>query len=134
MTGNSIPEPRHDEQSLPARRPPSVWRRVRLGCFLIFWLLFILSPCLLVTLASVGQLSISQGVLPGQELRVWLIMEVDHRGLGFSGTALLSRGDQQCLQTDVRYWLWQGQQQPLSYCDCYQDGSLVSTQSGVCTP
>jgi hypothetical protein len=112
-------------------------RRVSIGCGLIIWFTFVLSPCILFTLASQGEIIISQGDLPEQQIRIWLIMEIDQRGLGISSTSTRDRDDGvRCLQTDIRYWFWQGSEPPLSYCQCFTqvngEWTPVEFTSGVC--
>lgn len=114
----------------------------RVGCILalIVWFLLLLLPCGLFTLATQGEISVSQGSLPGQQMRLWLIMEVDERGLGVSSTAARQDdANNACLQTSVSYLLWQGQSDPLVYCECFARDSadaawtLVSTQTDACS-
>jgi hypothetical protein len=85
-----------------------------------------------------------QGSLPGQFLRVWLIMEDGRRGLGFSTTSLqpadsgTSADIQACLQTDVSYLLWEGKGDPARFCDCFarsnptEAWNLLETYNGAC--
>ena len=64
-------------------------RRLGCGCALLFWFLLLLSPCVFIVLATQGQITFSQGDLPGQELRIWLIQEAKEQGLGISTTSVL---------------------------------------------
>jgi hypothetical protein len=108
--------------------PPSRFRWfARGGCALltVVWFLILLLPCFFIVLASQQQITISQGGLPDQQIRIWLIMESAQRGLGFSSTAtypVKEAGlptDGVCLQTNVSYILWQGQGEASQYCECY---------------
>jgi hypothetical protein len=127
-------------ETLPApvrRRSPL--RRLGCGIALVLWFLILLLPCALFTLATQGQITISQGGLPGQEIRVWLIMEVEQRGLGISSTSTHgSDPNALCLQTNVSYLLWSGRENPNTYCDCYTRADaesaweLSSTQMNTC--
>jgi hypothetical protein len=115
-----------------------------LGCLLLFpiWLVVMLIPCFFVTLAFQEQITILQGDAPAQMIRIWLINEADHRGLGISYTSAYptQQEDSLCIQTDVRFILWAGQSEPTSYCECYtrSEGNdsleLMSTNEGVCLP
>ena len=115
----------------------------RLGCALglLVWLVLIVSPCLVFTLATQGELSLSLGSAPGQTARAWLVMEADERGVGLSLPSVQSSADggALCVQTDVRYLLWQGQADPVSYCECYRRASAAApwdhaaTIEDVCT-
>ena len=115
----------------------------RLGCALglLVWFVLILSPCLLFTLATQGEMSLNLGSAPGQTARLWLVMEPDERGLGLSLPSVQSGrdGNTICVQTDVRYFLWQGQADAISYCECYHrttagaEWDHLTTIEGVCT-
>jgi hypothetical protein len=103
----------------PKRRSPL--RRIGCGILLVFWFALLLTPCFLITLAVQQEVRITTGPVPGQELRVWLIMEAETRGLGVStGNVATQTETSLCLQTDIRYFLWQGSEAPVSYCECYQ--------------
>ena len=123
--------------------PPVTPRRSplrRIGCTiaLILWFALLLLPCFLIVLATQGEIAIAQGELPGQQLRVWLIMEADQRGLGMSSATAYREDDAACVQTDTRFWLWQGAAEPVSYCECYERAATDSvwsptvTESGLC--
>jgi hypothetical protein len=122
------------------RQPARLWRRVGCGILLVLWFTFVLSPCIIVSLAQQGEITIQQGELPGQQFRVWLVMEIDQRGLGISTTAPYEVNGAQCVQTDVQFALWQGEGTPISYCECYTRSdatstwSLINSQQGICTP
>jgi hypothetical protein len=128
------------QNEAPVRKPPGLLRRFGCLILLVIWFAFVLSPCVLITLAQQGEITISQGELPNQYIRVWLIMEIDQRGVGISTTSQQEINGAQCLQTDVNFALWEGEEAPLSYCDCYARDdtasiwSLTSSQQGVCTP
>ncbi|MDK3161491.1 hypothetical protein QPK87_33800 [Kamptonema cortianum] len=107
------------EVSIHARRSPMR----RLGCtvLLIFWFGLLMIPCVLLLLATNREISIPQGGLPGQEIRIWLIMEADQRGLGVSSTSVISRGENEvCMTTAMNFLLWAGREDPLSYCECFE--------------
>ncbi len=128
------------QSELPPRKPPSLLRRA--GCLILFicWFTFILSPCILLTLARDGEISIAQGELPGQQIRIWLVMEIDQRGVGISTTSQHESNGAQCVQTDVRFVFWQGEGEAVSYCECYSHPdtastwSQVSSSQGICKP
>ncbi len=130
-------EPIEMQPPSPRRRSPL--RRLGCGIALVLWFLILLLPCGLFTLATQGQITISQGGLPGQEIRLWLIMEVEQRGLGISSTSAHG-GDPNavCLQTNVSYALWAGRAAPTTYCEGYERAdsaspwALVSTQTDAC--
>jgi hypothetical protein len=107
---------------------------------LLTWLVIMLIPCFFIALAVHPDIIITTGSAPNQMLRFWLINEADHRGVGMS-TATVHPGSQDgglCVQTDVRFFLWTGQNNPTSYCECYapvgDDMELSNTTTGQCTP
>ena len=124
--------------------PPTVRRRSpvrRLGCTiaLIIWFTLLLAPCFLIVMATQGELTISQGNLPGQQIRLWLIMEADERGLGVSSTStqqldLNTIG----LQTNINFLLWSGQADALIYCETFTRASAsdpwtpTTTETAAC--
>lgn len=104
-----------------SQRKWSPLRRVLTALFVIVWFPLLLTPCFLLTLASQGELSLTIGGLPGQELRLWLIMDADQRGVGIS-SPIVSTGaeDRVCLQTNINFVLWQGSQESIQYCECFE--------------
>ena len=138
-----MPEQTNEQQVTGTSAPQSpLCRRLgRLGCgiALVLWFTLLLTPCLAIALLSRGQITISQGSVPEQQIRVWLIQEPDLRGLGFSSTSAFEDGQNAvCIQTNVNYLLWQGEGDPAIFCDCYERPdtetawSLASTASGQC--
>jgi hypothetical protein len=113
----------------------------RFGCAfgLLLWALLLLSPCPFIILAIQGQIVIDTGDAPEQQLRLWLIMEADQRGIGFSQAFVERNGDEVCVETNVQFLLWQGDADPVKYCQCYLNmenmdtWSLSETYSGDCT-
>jgi hypothetical protein len=124
----------------PARRSPLR----RAGCILglVLWFLLLLTPCGLFYLATQGEIILTLNETPPQLVRVWLVMEAKERGIGLSRPTVIigEAANEVCVQTDVSFWLWQGQgdRQNSTYCDCYvQDGevwTLARTGEGVCRP
>lgn len=115
----------------------------RVGCVLglLLWLLVMTVPFLLFVLAIQGQITIAHpGDVPdGHEhplLQVKLIMEPDYRGLNITNSSVQRDGENLCVQTDVRFILWQGEGEPASFCDCYtqvnDEWSLETTTIGTC--
>lgn len=103
----------------PARR--SLLRRVGCGVLLVLWFGVLLLPCALIALAVQGEIIIPQGSAPGQQIRIWVVMEADGRGLGISSTeARYPAEDQICVITTVRFVFWAGRGDTAVYCECYQ--------------
>lgn len=126
-------------EAVPVRRR-SPLRRAGCVVALIFWFAILLLPCFLIVLAVQQEIVISTGGVPGQQLRLWLISEPDERGLGYSTASVRqSEATAVCVQTDVRFLLWAGSAQPVSYCECYEradesaEWSFVSSGEGICS-
>jgi hypothetical protein len=120
-------------------KPTSPLRRLGCGLLLVLWFVLLLTPCGLFLIAMTGELTVPTGGLPEQELRIWLVMEADQRGLGISTGAPQDVTETAfCIQTDTRFALWAGRGQPASYCDCYTRAdaasawSLASVAQGAC--
>jgi hypothetical protein len=119
-------------------RPVNRWRRIGCIILLIPWFLVLLTPCALILLATQGEITVRYGSIPGQEVRVYLQMEALERGLVVStGSTSTGPDGTQCVQTDTRYLLWQGQSEPSVYCECFRqtDGEWqpLSLEMNVCT-
>lgn len=126
------------------KKPVSRFRRV--GCIiaLVLWFSFLLLPLGLFILAVEGDITIARGddiPEPSEHPRfqLKLIMEPDYRGISLVNTSLHRDGDQAlCIQTNVRYVLWEGDGDPAVYCDCYvraridDDWTFVSTAVAAC--
>ena len=117
----------------PLRRP---------GCViaLVIWFAILLLPCFLIVLAVQQEIVISTGSAPGQQARLWLISEADARGLGFSSATVYETSETAlCVQNDVRFLLWTGDFEPVSYCECYErasagdEWSFTESINGMCT-
>ncbi len=121
-------------QALPRRRSPL--RRIGCAIGVVLWLLVLLTPCIFITLAVRYEITLDTGSAPEQRLRLWLIMEADQRGIGFSNASVRESEGQTCVQTDVQFYMWQGQAEPVSFCNCYERGAedwvSTSTQPGTC--
>jgi hypothetical protein len=101
------------------------------------WCVVLMIPLLLFGLAQWRQFTIPVGELPGQEWRIWLLEDPDHRGIGFaSAQANDGPNGGRYLQTNVQYWMWLGTSEPTVFCELYQrEGEawvLQSTQAQAC--
>jgi hypothetical protein len=117
--------------------PPSgIVKRIGCGFLIVLWFVILLLPCFLIVLATQQEITISQGSLPGQQIRIWLIMESEQRGVGISTTSSIEIGEISCLQTNVNYILWQGKGDAASFCDCFSrfedEWLLATTSQGAC--
>jgi len=109
----------------------------RIGCFglILVWLVIMLIPFGIFILAIEGDITISHsGDVPDKHqhprLQVQLITEIDFRGLGITTSSVNQiDGKNLCIETNVRYLLWQGEGEPATYCDCYSRELTASTWS-----
>lgn len=102
-------------------QPPGWLRRLGCGLAAVGWLAAMSLPCLIIGLAMAGELGWRRG--PYNSDRLWLIQQVDERGLGYSAERILSdrraEGGPVCVRTRVRFFMWRGQGDPADYCECY---------------
>ncbi|HEX2622673.1 MAG TPA: hypothetical protein VHL11_21080 [Phototrophicaceae bacterium] len=142
------PEPEVIESETPAivyvGRRQAYIRRAGCGCAVLLWALFLLIPGFLLVLATQGEVVVwHENSVPEPALhpllQVKLLMEVETRGLNITTSTPVNKPDNlTCMQTEVRFVLWQGNGNNVSYCDCYQrEGdkqpwTLISTVSGTC--
>jgi hypothetical protein len=128
------PQPAHEippaEAEIPAEATPPAPRRsllVRLGCAgaLVIWFALLLTPILLIVLAAQGEIGLWYGArVPDSEahplLQVRLLMDIDNQGFSLTHSSINAQtATSTCMQTDVRYFLWEGEGENASYCDCY---------------
>ncbi len=116
-----MPEANPDHPQALVFRRQNPLKRVGCTIGLLLWAVVLISPCLLCTLATQGQITISLGSAPGQQARIWLLNEARERGIGISWPSAHYSQDAQtvCVQTDTRFVLWEGSGQPATYCECY---------------
>ena len=105
------------------RTPMSSFVR-RCSCIggLLFWIVLFITPCVcFVPLFVNGEVDLSYGGRPGQEIRVFRVSEDEARGLGVSwGNVDIENDDgSYCVQTEVRYLLWEGDAENVGFCQCY---------------
>ncbi|MBE0690084.1 MAG: hypothetical protein IH587_08195 [Anaerolineae bacterium] len=129
---------RYVPSSAPQKRSP-LRRPGCIAALLIWFALLILIPVAFFTILTRGEITVSTGDVPDQQARLWLISNADERGFGYSNAWAASRSDVAlCLQTDVRYWLWQGSAESVTFCDCYErvdttaDWSFTGGSGGAC--
>ena len=92
---------------------------------------------LALTLAMRGELHLQRGALGG--IRLWLVREEANQGLGISSTRVRSGSESQgqvCLETRVRFLLWQQSEEVDNprYCECFQQLDERWELVGDCEP
>ncbi len=95
----------------------------RLGCMIgvVVWFAFLMLPCLAIVLLTRDEVAVQVGDLPGQSIRLWLVSGVQDRGLAISvpNVRLSPDGQNACLETNVSFFLWAGENMPTRFCECY---------------
>ena len=91
---------------------------------IVIWFLILLLPLAFFVLASQGDITISRSGIPDSHehplLQFSLISETDSRGLRITTTSISKPDDLNlCIQTNVRFALWEGQGESARFCDCY---------------
>lgn len=89
--------------------------------FIVVSILLFVAPCFFVTLMVRGELVFSLSDRPGHEVRLFRLSEKDLGGVGLTWSSLKNETDDgdYCLQTSVKYLVWEGEGENLSYCQCY---------------
>lgn len=99
----------------------------RIGCvgLILLWLFVMMIPVFFFIMATEGDITIAHSNdVPDRHqhprLQISLVSELDFRGFSITNSSL-DRIDNVnlCIQTNVRYLLWQGEGDPASFCDCY---------------
>jgi len=116
-----------------------VVRRVVFWGGIVVWVLVLSLPLLVVMLAMRGEITVGvPGDYPDSEVRVWMIMERDQRGVGVSRPVVASRTDSALqVQMNVRYLLWEGESEAARYCVTYtragEGWQMAGTVEGACS-
>ena len=98
----------------------------------MFWFLVLLLPMVLFILAINGDITIARsGDIPDKNehplFQASLVMEIDFRGLRLTNTSLARENEVNlCIQTNVRFVLWEGEGEDAVFCDCYDRDSSES--------
>lgn len=109
----------------------STWpRRLTYALLLLAWLLLISLPFAAFSLASRQQFEFGD---PQQTyLRIFVLQEKDTEGIGLEYSRLYPQ-DPSCHQTDVRYFMWSGTGEDVTFCQCLdQEGQPLSALPGSC--
>lgn len=135
------PEISDEEEFLnPAiKTPPPSPRRAPIqgcGCWILIavWIIILLVfPCAFVTLLVEKELIFSLGDLPDEELRIFLLNDQESRGIGVQRPDMYSEEEgQYCILIITDYFLWDGDADGLTHCNCYEkiEEEWVSTMVG----
>lgn len=110
-------------------------RRIGCGGLLVLWFVFLLTPCLVITLAIQREIAITWSDVPDDALRVWVLQEREAQGLAISSARRVNppaTPGMACVVTDVRFVLWGGNAEkagalPVHQCACYTRDEAQST-------
>jgi len=111
-----------------SRREVIVKRALFYGGVLL-WVVILLIPLSVMLLAIRGEFRFDlPGDAPNREMRVWMVMEKDQRGIAYSRPFVVDRDTEEiAVQTNVRYMLWEGDSETVSYCQSYtREGAAAS--------
>lgn len=99
---------------------------------LIIWLFLISLPLFALTLAARQQITI--GSEEDNHLRIFLLQEKDAEGIGIELARPFS-ADPFCIQTTVRYFMWTGEPEDTTFCQCFdpQTNDHLPAAIGVCS-
>jgi hypothetical protein len=101
--------------------------------FLVLWVFLISIPALSFFLAVNSQIKI--GITESFQLRLFLLQEKNAEGLGLEIIQPF-QSNHFCTQTTVRYWMWAGEPENVSFCQCQDQMSeyLLHDNSDICGP
>ena len=119
----AYPEIEYVVREVPRKRP--LIQRLGCGIALVIWFAFLLLPLLLFVLAIQGDITILHGDdIPDRQthprFQIYVQMEPEVQGFQFTTSSIKEIDSQNtCIEVNVRYFLWEGQGDPATYCDCY---------------
>lgn len=90
-------------------------RRLTYATILLVWLLIMSFPALAFFLATNEQVQIGDD--GRSHLRLFLVQEEEFNGVGIEWQRQV-RGQDNCWRNSVQYVLWEGENQPVTYCQC----------------
>ncbi len=123
MAGNGMALPEGGAQGGSETVLSARLKRLGMYAAVAGWVLVLMIPLFFVVLAIFGEFRFSKpGDVPDHHLRLWMVMEIDERGIGMSNTSVKDREDDALqVQTRVRYFLWEGEgaDEGTTYCTDY---------------
>ena len=109
-------------------------RRFGCGIALVLWFTLLLTPCLMIVLATQREIILTHSDIPQDDFRIWLIQSIGQRGVGVANSRRVNAaGGNVCTIIDGFFILWEGKGAPPHYCSCYQkqNNQWVSTAEGA---
>ncbi|MBE2220567.1 MAG: hypothetical protein IAF02_03450 [Anaerolineae bacterium] len=103
-------------------------KRLLVVVFLAVWLVVMLFPCMAFRLAMQTEVQV------GSNVRVFLVSEKSAEGVGVEWKRPFSSTDQQCVQTAVTYFMWVGEGENVTFCQCADTstGEQFPSTLGIC--
>lgn len=136
---NSPPAPQIRYVPTVQKKEPTS-RRLGRWVLVVVWFMILLVPGFFILMVINGEVSIALGDAPEQKVRVWLLSEIRERGFAISTGSVASRTESEvCVQTRLRYLLWQGTPEPADFCECFvradpnAEWSFTTSWQGECT-
>jgi len=98
---------------------------------ILAWLLVMAFPTFAFLLAMRGQLQFGDD--NGRHIRIFLLQDQDAEGVGVEQQRLL-REPAGCRQTSVRYFMWSGEGENITFCQCFDPvtNAPLPTEGQVC--
>ena len=98
---------------------------------IIVWLFIMAFPVVAFTLSTRGQINL--GNEQGNHIRIFLLQEVDNEGVGFEWTRETRRSEN-CLTTSINYLMWDGEGEPVTFCQCFDatTGAPLPSEQNRC--
>jgi hypothetical protein len=128
----SLAQPARPTENLVVRLSTPL-RRLLYLALVILWLLIMALPFVAFTLAARGQILL--GDQAEAHTRLFLLNDEDKQGVGLEWVR--SAGDEShCWSGRVLYFLWQGEGQNATFCQCLdpQSGAALPTFPTSCPP
>jgi hypothetical protein len=105
-------------------------RRVAYLLAILVWLLLISLPLVAFTLAARNQIQL--GSVENSHIRLFLIQESNVEGIGVE-VARPYAVEPTCTETSVRYFMWAGEPENVTFCQCRDStGAYLSASQGSC--
>jgi len=106
-------------------------RRVAYFVVLVVWLIVMCLPMLAFVLAMRGEFNL--GGQENRHVRVFLVQGDEEDGIGFEWTRSAAK-DSKCLNSSVRYLLWEGDAEKVNadYCQCFSSIDRQNLYDGPC--
>lgn len=93
-------------------------RRFTYLLIIIVWLFFMSLPALAFFVSMNGQVQIGNDTR--NHLRIFLLEDAEEEGVGIEWTRPI-RSNHSCSRTNITYLLWEGETEPIRYCQCFDE-------------